>query len=374
MHVVINAFSARRGGGQTYLINLLSHLSQEIDMRVTVLLSAHSSFMVDHPSVRIRRIRFPVDNPFLRVWWEQFHLPRLLRRENADVLFCPGGIISTKVPSGCKTVTMFRNMIPFDQEQRKKYKFGYMRFRCWILNKVMLRSMEKADLVIFISEFAKKVISRISQRVMKRNVVIPHGVGDSFLKCTTGVRPEILPSGPYIVYASTIDVYKSQVEVVRAYGLLQRRSVSTPPLLLVGAAESYYLSKVKTEIVVQKLEEKVLLTGQIPYEQMPSIYQNALMILFASQSENCPNILLESMASRKAVLTSNFPPMPEFGGEAVAYFDPRNPVDLADQLEALLKNPKLMQQLGDCAYKRALSYDWENAVLRTWEAIASVSN
>ena len=52
-----------------------------------------------------------------------------------------------------KTVTMFRNMMPFDRQQRQKYPFGWMRMRNWILERTMLRSMLSADLVIFIDIF-----------------------------------------------------------------------------------------------------------------------------------------------------------------------------------------------------------------------------
>src|SRR5687767_11569515 len=126
MKVLINAFSARKGGGQTYLLNLLESLPALNDSEIFVLAPASVQLTVTHPNVKVIHINWPVDNPLLRAIWEKFALPRLLRRLGVNILFCPGGVVWTTVPRGCRTVTMFRNMIPFDRVQRAKYPFGYM--------------------------------------------------------------------------------------------------------------------------------------------------------------------------------------------------------------------------------------------------------
>ena len=105
-------------------------------------------------------------------------LPRILTQERADILFCPGGVIATRVPSSCKSVTMFRNMIPFDRSVIEKLPLGWQKLRNFILRGTMLRSMSSADLTIFISNHARGVIERLA--VIPNAVTIPHGIGDSF--------------------------------------------------------------------------------------------------------------------------------------------------------------------------------------------------
>ena len=198
-HILVNAFSARRGGGQTYLINLLNNIPVGIGIKVTLLVSKDLMIEVNDLSVRVLKVDFPVNNPFLRAYWERVHLPFLLIRERVDVLFCPGGVISTKVPYGCRAATMFRNMIPFDIVQRRRYPLGYMRFRNWLLQRVLLKSMENADLVIFISNYAKEIIESTSNKGIKRSTVIPHGVSSSFREPVMMERPSFLPAGNYLV-------------------------------------------------------------------------------------------------------------------------------------------------------------------------------
>ena len=107
---MINAFSARQGGGQTYLINLLKFLPVESNAEVFVLAPQSLKLPELRSNVKRLHINWPVENPFVRAIWERFQLSKLLREIRADILFCPGGVVGARAPKGCKTVTMFRNM------------------------------------------------------------------------------------------------------------------------------------------------------------------------------------------------------------------------------------------------------------------------
>lgn len=373
MRIVINAFSARQGGGQTYLLNLLKFLPLDSTAEVFVL-APHSLKLPDHRrNVKRLHVNWPVENPFLRAIWEKLQLPKLLRERRADILFCPGGVVGARVPQGCKTVTMFRNMIPFDLVQRRKYPLGYQRLRNWILQRVMLQSMAQADLVIFISEYARKVIETMADKPLKKLVVIPHGVNPHFRIARDAklARPEWLPE-EYLLYVSTIDVYKAQVEVVQAYAKLQQHRQTKEKLILAGPENAEYGLKVRDEIERLGLVGDVLVVGSIPYEQLPAVYHHAKINIFASESENCPNILLEALAAGRPIVSSNRSPMPEFAGDAVIYFNPSSPDELAEKLASIIDNPKWMGMLSNNASERSLLYDWNTSARLTWDAFENL--
>lgn len=373
--VLVNALSARLGGGQTYLTNLFDYLPDDASLEIFVL--APDSLKIPTNRENIRRIRPNrlVENPFTRAVWERVNLPKLVRELKAEVLFCPGGIIGAQVPPGCKCVTIFRNMVPFDQAQMQKYPLGYMRARHWILKKVLLRSMKKADLVIFISEYAKQVIEQHARGPLKRIAIIPHGVSPAFRRAENenSERPAWLPPGEYLLYVSNVDFYKSQVEVVQAYAILKGRHMTLGKLLLVGTESPVYGRRLRAEIRRLGLENDVLIKGQVSYEEMPAVFQHALLNIFASECENCPNILLEALAAGRPVVVSNCPPMPEFAGDAAIYFDPKSPDQLADKLAEVLEDPWLRKELSEHALERSRMYDWHSTASRTWSAIASMT-
>jgi glycosyltransferase involved in cell wall biosynthesis len=374
MNVFIHALNARLGGGQTYLYNLLNHLPQELSLHITLLVPSSTQPLPLPANVQIKKGGRWLEYPFIRAVWERLYLPVILRKVKPDVLFCPGGVIATRAPKGCKVVTMFRNMLPFDMKQRRRYAYGYKRLRNWMLERIMLSSMRNADLVIFISEHARKIIDQRLAGKIPKTVVIPHGINNAFRKTSvTESKHAWLPQGDYLLYVSSIDVYKMQVEVVSAFALLNPLERDLKLVLVGPEINKDYSQEVNDVIARHGIGDAVLIPGSVSYDKLPQLYQNASINIFASECENCPNILLEMMASGRPVVCSNYPPMPEFGGDTVVYFDPENPDTLTHVLEKLLDNPEQQERLATLALEKSNEYRWDDAAGRTWQAIAALT-
>ena len=372
MKIVINALSARLGGGQTYLKNLLAHLPEQSDLEVLVYAPPLLRLPEDR---RIRRDKtsWPTDNPLLRSVWEKLVLPRILARERADILFCPGGLVSTAVPAGCRIVTMFRNMTPFDERARGAVPFGLQRMRIWMLEHLMLASMAKADLTIFISDFARGVIeARIRVREAQ---TIPHGISSAFRTHGQAMaRPGRLPPGKYLLYVSKFDSYKHQIEVVHGFSRLPREMQQQYTLVLVG--ETNHPSAAHIEATKDRLcvPGSVQILGAVPYGELPALYHHAVAIVFASSCENCPNILLEGLASGRPVLSSNVMPMPEFGGRGIEYFSPFDPDDIARALRHVLTDTQRARTVAASALAESHRFDWAESAARTWDALTRLAH
>lgn len=372
MKIVINALSARLGGGQTYLKNLLGHLPEQSDLNILIYAPASLRLPEDH---RIRRgkITWPTDNPILRTLWEKIALPGILAKEKAQVLFCPGGVIASRAPDGCKTVTMFRNMIPFDPEALARVPFGLQKVRNFILKRVMLRSMANADLTIFISDHARRVIQALTS--VRNPVTVPHGIGAAFrTHSQTMARPAWLPSGEYLLYVSRFDVYKHQFEVASGFAALPSDLARRYKLLLIGELDEVLVRQVTELAQREGLESQIVVVGPIAYDDLPAAYHHATVNLFASSCENCPNILLEALGAGRPVLSSDVMPMPEFGVDAVGYFSPTDPSSICDALARVLQDENFRNELAEAAARRSADFDWVNTSRRTWQHITGLVN
>ena len=370
MRILINALNARLGGGQTYLINLLKHLPASSSLELFVY-APESLALPEDPRIKRLKTTWPTTNPLARSLWERFALPRILREHKVDVLFCPGGVIATRPPAGCQSVTMFRNMMPFDMRVRRAMPFGFQRLRVRLLERVMLKSMASASLVIFISEFARKVIeSRIR---VHQAVTIPHGIPEIFRTAAQDpARPSFLPAGDYLLYVSRFDLYKHHYQVVSAYGRLPTDLRRRYKLVLIGESDMPEGERVRALINELGLADEVVILGAVKYFDLPAAYKHATLTLFASSCENCPNILLEALGAGRPVLSSSVQPMPEFGGDAALYFDPREPDQIATAMLTILQKPELAQDLGRKAAERSYKYDWPKTADATWQNILSL--
>jgi glycosyltransferase involved in cell wall biosynthesis len=362
--------SARRGGGRSYLENILAHLPEISDLNI--LIFAPPTLTLPNDS-RIKRGKPFIlsNNPILRSFWEIIILPKLLERENADVLFCPGGLINSAVPARCKTVTTFQNMIPFDENTLTRIPFGLQKIRNYLLKIAMLRSMKSADLTIFISAHARSVIEQ--QSTVRNAVTISHGIDVKFRtmkqECS---RPNWLPRGQYLLYVSQFDYYKHQLEVATAFSLLPKDLRDRYSLLLIGDVHYELTANVRKFAVATNLTEKIKIVGAIDNSLLPAAYHHAEAIIFASSCENCPITLLEAMGAGRPIVCSDVMPMPEFGGKAVEYFSPSDANSIRDSLVRVLRSEALKIKLASMANERSNEFDWSVTAWRTWNAMFEI--
>jgi glycosyltransferase involved in cell wall biosynthesis len=86
----------------------------------------------------------------------------------------------------------------------------------------------------------------------------------------------------------------------------------------------------------------------VPLEEVPRVIARASVAVFPSLWENYPNVCLEAMAAGRAVVASKEGGMAEMltpcnGGMLI---DPEDPVDIANGLTELLRNPTLIREMG----------------------------
>lgn len=369
--LIINALSALRGGGQTYLINLLREFNQ-IDTNCQIILLTNQKntnlfkqFQSD--SIIIVEAGFASKNIVFRVLWEIFVLPLFLKSKQAQAYFAPGGIMVSLMPRGCKSFTALRNMLPFDEKERKRFPlFSYVRFKLWLLKHVFLLSYKVTDGVIFISNHSLDEVEKYILNIKSKSKVIYHGINSNFLRKSTvqDALPEGLIENQYYLYVSILDVYKAQKEVVESW-LEMSNKESELPLVLVGPKYNEYGEQV-VELISAAKRGNIKYLGAVDYNKLPALYQNARALIFASSCECCPNILLEKLASGKPVLCSNIMPMPEFGKNSVVYFDPYNKGSLEAGVNYLETNGNL-EKYSMLSASRAANFSWQETAKSTFE-------
>jgi len=371
--IVINALSARRGGGVTYLGNLLRHLARDACADVFVLVAPGQGVPLPEAPYQVIQCSFAGRSVIHRVLWERFAAPRLLARLRADVYYVLSGTLVGPTPPGCKSIVAFRNLLPFSAHHRRLYPPGYMRARLWLLGITMGHSFRNADRLIFVSRHGQQVIDDALPERRGGSTLIPHGVDDAFF--ATGAEPEGDPRWPggYVLYVSILDVYKAHEEVLEAWAEVRRRRATPEVLVLAGPEFPHTGRRVRRKIAELGLEEAVVLLGPVPHAELPRLYRGARVNLYASRCENCPNILLEALAAGRPIACSTDPPMPEFGADAVVYFDAGKPSDIARVLCELLDDEARREELARLASEHAESFRLDRAIGATWRCLTDLA-
>lgn len=108
-------------------------------------------------------------------------------------------------------------------------------------------------------------------------------------------------------------------------------------------------------------ENGLIELGDVPDNAIPGYYADLDALVVPSLYEGFGLPVLEGMAARVPVVSSNSTSLPEVGGENVLYFDPTDPDALAHQLAVVAEN-RLPEDWTDLAYERAKGFSWRKTL------------
>lgn len=377
MKIAINTTSAVAGGGVTYIKNLLAHLSRLDTTHHYLVLTTRAGkerFSFQHPRFTFLSFWLPSKSPALRLWWEQIALPRFLKRNRVHILFSPANMcpLFFKISN----VVMIQNIEPFGNRVPENRSF-MQRIRLKFLKRLTIMSAQKAQTAIFPSVKARADFEK-SGVLIKHAEVIYHGINREIFhpirdddKAFQFRKKYHLDN--FILFVSNIQRYKNFFELIRAFVLLKNKIDNAIQLVFAGTCfDQEYFDEMKAFITGEGYEHRILFLGNIPYEDLPYLYSACKLFVYPSTCESFGLTLVEAMACGAPVLASSREPMPEICADAALYFDPMNPVAIADMIMETLKNPGLLSALARNSLERAKAFSWENTARNTLKTFTNI--
>lgn len=145
--------------------------------------------------------------------------------------------------------------------------------------------------------------------------------------------------------------------------------------LIVGKGE--YLNKLRRKVRERKMGHRVILTGGVPYNELPKYFAACDVFVLPSFSrlEAFGLVVLEAMASSKPVIVSNIPGVTEVivEGEQGLHVEPMSAQDLADKINVLLSDPYLRKKMGESGKKKVeTEFTWDKVVSQIEEVYKGV--
>ena len=170
MNVFIETVQKYSGGYLSYLKGLLS--SNAVPHYVRVFVNCSSKMAEDigkvDGNVQIIIDDSPKSSIISTRKFQKERLPRLIKDHKIDLIFNSSSSMDflhlTKIP----IVTMCLNVHPFCPKEVMRYRYGKFRVKLEILKWVMIKSFERADGVIFHSQYAQHLISQFASTKKKR--------------------------------------------------------------------------------------------------------------------------------------------------------------------------------------------------------------
>jgi len=244
---------------------------------------------------------------------------------------------------------------------------GYRKsIKSWLYAWPMLNLVaRRAEHIVTLSEYSKaQIVERLGVPA-KKVTPIHCGVDAEFRpveheEAFQTVSERLKIRGPYLLYVGSLKPYKNVSSLLRAFAML-RKQRDIPQRVVILGDDAQWKTPLIEEGVRLGIEDKVDFVPYAPQELMPKIYAAADLLVMPSRIEGFGLPVLEAMACGTPVVCSRAASLPEVGGDAVVYFDPADPEELAAALERVLSSRELQACLRSKGLERARRFSWEDS-------------
>jgi alpha-1,3-rhamnosyl/mannosyltransferase len=167
-----------------------------------------------------------------------------------------------------------------------------------------------------------------------------------------------------VLAVGTLEPRKNLPRLVAAYAALPTALQEAHPLVVVGP-QGWQTGA--TLAALESLGERCLALGHVSDAVLAELYRRCGVFCYPSLSEGFGLPVLEAMALGAPVVTSDISSLPEVGGDAVEYVDPRSAESIQGGLQRVLTSPERRRELSRLGEARARQFSWG----RTADAVVS---
>jgi glycosyltransferase involved in cell wall biosynthesis len=223
------------------------------------------------------------------------------------------------------------------------------------LENQMAREIAAADAIVCVSESTRRDLLHYYDVDPSRAFAIHSGLGTP----ATAEPMEGLPSR-YLLFVSTIEPRKDLETLLDAYERLRDAGKYDGSLVVVGKIGW------KSESLIPRLRGRgVVHLDYLRAAQLATVYERAEAFVFPSIYEGFGFPLLEAMARGVPSIAAQSSSLPEIGGHAALYFEPRDVRALTSQLERVVSDAALREELATKGRAQAAKFRWDEAVEKT---------
>jgi len=347
------------GGPETYehcLVRLLSSIDRQNEYHVFCLSrAARDSFQAEQEN-----LRYHVLWPKARWISIPAALPLLLHKHGVQLYH------ATFIPPPISPADYVFTMHCYSNFLHPEF---YEPKVLWRLNKSITMGLNKARVVVCVSECVRDLVAHEFKLPSERLAVVYNGVGENFhpmprLQASRIVSERYGLFRPYMLFVGQLKARKNIVRILEAFHRFRRETHNDLVLVLAGR-RSWTCDGIDETIERLHLRDAVVELGHIGWQDLPALYNAAEMLVFPSLWEGFGIPVIEAIACGTPVITSNLSALPEVAGGSALLVDPYSVDDLAGAMQRLVDDSDLRKELRAKGLERARKFSWKNTAEQT---------
>jgi glycosyltransferase involved in cell wall biosynthesis len=371
MKVFIDLHANWNSGFETHLVQFLKNFDSHVDRDEFIFFGTNR--LISNLNQLSDKATFIIDDTIppsskKSFYWRKTKLPALLSHYAPDIHFNLMGWMQHNNPDYIK-VGMNRNLQPFLPEKAKLPSlFSKDYYRLKLYNKIILKSYNNCNGLIFNSEYARDIISPlISGNVISK--VIPHGVNENLM---LPPRNHTKTNDLSILYISDFYPYKNQEALISAVITLRESEKLNLKLNLIGSQDKAAAKRISQLLATIKDHTTWLkIFNKVPNDELIKHFKSNDIYVYASSVESFGHSLIEAMAAGMPIICTNKRPMSDFVRNGALLIDEKNENDIAEKILKISVNPQLRNELASISFKRSQEFSYQKMTIQTLDFLRS---
>ncbi len=341
MRVALDAtpLTISSGGLPRYVSELSIALAREFPDDTYSLLSDQPFTMPEPAPVNLIRGR-PPHSSAERRWW-LWGIQNSIRQVGAEVFH--GTNFEVPYLGQTPAILTIHDLSPW-RERSWHDEAGRVRWRTpWLLR------LRRARMIVTVSEVVRQEVIEHFGASPDRVRAVPLAASSLFRP----VAPTSPPPKPFFLFVATLEPRKNVAALIEAWR--ESRDETNADLVIAG--------RNRADFEAIQPSEGMHLLGEVPDQELPRLYSDALAFVYPTHYEGFGLPVLEAMQCGAPVIASRDPAVMEVAGGAAIHTSSAH--EIADAMRAIGKDPQLRNVLRGCGLQRASTFSWGRTARET---------
>jgi len=363
----------KRVGVSVYVLNILKYFNKKACSQCSFEVYLKNPPLKDLPKEN-KYFRYQyIQGRFL---WSQIFLPLYLySQKNIDVYFSPAHYLPRFCPVPQVVTIHDLAYLYYPEDFTKKDLWQLINWTKFAIN--------KAKNIIAVSKTTKKDVVK-NYDIDENNITVVYNgyeklsqklevKSPSFAIASEGKQnynSKVKSKEPFILFVGTIQPRKNIETLIDAFDKFVQTNNDFK--LVIAGKKGWLYENIFKKVKVMNLENKVIFTDHVSDPELIWLYKNAFCLVLPSLYEGFGIPILEAMSYSCPTIISMTSSLPEIGGDASLYFNPKNPDDLLEKLKSLKENKELRKELIAKGRQRIKDFSWEKCGKETLDVLRSV--
>ena len=175
----------------------------------------------------------------------------------------------------------------------------------------------------------------------------------------------------YILSIGTLQKRKNLHRLIQAYNIIRKKYNIKEKLVIIGKM-GWKSKEFIEELNDSVYKNDIVITGYVSEKEKYLLLKNALLFAYPSLYEGFGIPLLEAMECGIPIITSNISSMPEISKDAAILVDPKDHMNMADNIYNLIINKSKRDKLINRGYKRVTYFSWRKSANSLYDVIQNI--